>query len=53
MVPEFANEPLIDFSVEENRSRMKEAIEEVGGKLGDMHPLVIGGKKVSTAISCS
>ncbi|HEV8606298.1 MAG TPA: L-glutamate gamma-semialdehyde dehydrogenase [Tepidisphaeraceae bacterium] len=46
---EFRNEPLADFSVEENRERMREAIEEVGKKLGEMHPLVIGGKKVSTA----
>jgi RHH-type proline utilization regulon transcriptional repressor/proline dehydrogenase/delta 1-pyrroline-5-carboxylate dehydrogenase len=37
----------MDFSVEENRARMKEAIEFVGRKLGEMHPMVIGGKKIS------
>jgi RHH-type transcriptional regulator, proline utilization regulon repressor / proline dehydrogenase / delta 1-pyrroline-5-carboxylate dehydrogenase len=46
---EFKNEALMDFSVEENRSRMKEAIEEVGRDLGRTYPMVIAGKKISTA----
>ena len=39
----------MDFSVEENRARMKQAIEEVGRKMGETYPLVIEGKKISTA----
>src|SRR5205823_1376414 len=46
---EFRNEALMDFSVEENRARMKEAIEAVGRKLGETYPTVIGGKKISAA----
>jgi RHH-type proline utilization regulon transcriptional repressor/proline dehydrogenase/delta 1-pyrroline-5-carboxylate dehydrogenase len=46
---EFRNEPLMDFSVEENRAKMKRAIEEVGRKLGETCPMVIGGKKSLTA----
>src|SRR5882762_9781986 len=46
---EFANEPLLDFSVEENRARMEKAIEEVGKRLGETYSMVIGGKRVSSA----
>jgi RHH-type proline utilization regulon transcriptional repressor/proline dehydrogenase/delta 1-pyrroline-5-carboxylate dehydrogenase len=46
---EFRNAPLADFSREDVRERMKEAIEEVGRRLGATYPMVIGAKKVTTA----
>jgi RHH-type proline utilization regulon transcriptional repressor/proline dehydrogenase/delta 1-pyrroline-5-carboxylate dehydrogenase len=44
----FRNEPHTDFSRAENRKAMQEAIEFVGGDLGNEYPLVIGGKRVET-----
>jgi RHH-type proline utilization regulon transcriptional repressor/proline dehydrogenase/delta 1-pyrroline-5-carboxylate dehydrogenase len=46
MKTEFQNEPLTDFTVAENRERMKTAIAQV--KLGGKYPLIIGGKEVRT-----
>ena len=44
----FANEPLTDFSKEENARKMRAAIETVRAQLGREYDLVIGGKRVKT-----
>jgi 1-pyrroline-5-carboxylate dehydrogenase len=45
----FVNEPLTDFTKEENARKMRGAIEKVRGQLGREYDLVIGGKRVKTA----
>src|SRR5215471_6639824 len=45
----FKNEPMVDFSKEENARKMRAAIEKVRGQLGREYDLVIGGKRVKTA----
>src|SRR5258705_12058943 len=49
MSAEFRNEPLTDFSIEENAKAMHEAIEKVKGQLGREYPLVIGGERITTS----
>jgi RHH-type transcriptional regulator, proline utilization regulon repressor / proline dehydrogenase / delta 1-pyrroline-5-carboxylate dehydrogenase len=44
--PEFHNEPPADFALASARNRMGRAIDLVRGKLGQVYPLVIGGKKI-------
>jgi 1-pyrroline-5-carboxylate dehydrogenase len=44
----FVNEPLTDFSKEENARKMRAAIEKVRGHLGREYDLIIGGKRVKT-----
>src|SRR5437773_3222489 len=44
----FVNEPLIDFTKEENARKMRSAIEKVRGQLGREYDLIIGGKHVKT-----
>nr|MDQ3331484.1 L-glutamate gamma-semialdehyde dehydrogenase [Planctomycetota bacterium] len=46
--PEFANEPPTDFSREENRESMREALEDVRSQFGRDYPLVIGGRATDT-----
>ena len=48
-VPEFANEPFIDFSNAENRKRMEAALAKVKAEFGHEYPMWIAGKKVVTA----
>ena len=48
MTTEFRNEPLTDFSIEENASAMRAALEKVKGELGREYPLVIGGERINT-----
>jgi 1-pyrroline-5-carboxylate dehydrogenase len=48
MQTEFRNEPLTDFSKEENARLMRAAIEKVKGQLGRDYPLVIGGERIMT-----
>src|SRR5262249_9776883 len=45
----FRNEPLTDFSREANRQALAKALEQVGQRLGQFYPLVIGGQAVQTA----
>jgi RHH-type proline utilization regulon transcriptional repressor/proline dehydrogenase/delta 1-pyrroline-5-carboxylate dehydrogenase len=45
----FRNEPLTDFSREANRQALANALEQVGQRLGQFYPLVIGGQAVQTA----
>jgi 1-pyrroline-5-carboxylate dehydrogenase len=44
----FVNEPLTDFSKEENARKMRAAIEKVRGQLGREYDLIIGGRHVKT-----
>jgi 1-pyrroline-5-carboxylate dehydrogenase len=44
----FKNEPLVDFSREENARKMRAAIEKVRGQLGREYDLIIGGKRIKT-----
>src|SRR5204862_6116628 len=44
----FVNEPLTDFTKEENARKMRAAIEKVRGQLGREYDLVIGGRHVKT-----
>ena len=44
----FKNEPLTDFSKEENARKMRAAIEKVRGQLGREYDLIIGGNRVKT-----
>ncbi|MCH2210065.1 MAG: proline dehydrogenase family protein [Fuerstiella sp.] len=40
----FSNEPPTDFSIEDNRSAMQQALEDVRSEFSREYPLVIGGK---------
>jgi 1-pyrroline-5-carboxylate dehydrogenase len=44
----FKNTPLTDFSQPEKRQAQLEALEQVKSELGQMHPLIIGGKKITS-----
>src|SRR5690349_4961326 len=44
----FINEPLTDFSKEENARKMRAALDKVRGQLGREYVLIIGGKHVKT-----
>ncbi|RKY88011.1 L-glutamate gamma-semialdehyde dehydrogenase [candidate division KSB1 bacterium] len=48
MKVEFKNTPLIDFSVEENRKKMEEALDYVSSQFGNHYDIVINGEKVKT-----
>src|SRR5215470_4829829 len=45
----FVNEPLTDFTKEENARKMRSAIEKVRGQLGREYDLIIGGHRIKTA----
>ena len=45
----FKNEPLTDFSREDNARKMRAAIEKVRGELGREYDLIIGGKRTKLA----
>lgn len=42
--PEFINEPLTDFSIDENRDAMEAALAQVQDDFGNDYPLIINGK---------
>ncbi len=44
----FVNEPLTDFTKEENARKMRAAIEKVRGQLGREYDLILGGRHVKT-----
>jgi 1-pyrroline-5-carboxylate dehydrogenase len=48
MTAEFRNEPLTDFSKEQNAQAMRDAIKKVQEQLGREYPLVIGGERITT-----
>ena len=43
----FQNAPNTDFALAAPREKQRAALEAVAGRLGQRHPLVIGGKKIS------
>ena len=45
----FVNEPLVDFTKDENARRMRAAIDKVRGQLGREYDLIIGGKRIRTS----
>ena len=45
---EFKNEPLLDFSKEENRKGMEKAIAGLTSELGKEHEIVIGSSRIKT-----
>jgi 1-pyrroline-5-carboxylate dehydrogenase len=47
-VSEFTNEPFIDFSKPENRSRTEEALKKVKAEFGRDYPMWLNGQKVIT-----
>ncbi|HZQ97676.1 MAG TPA: L-glutamate gamma-semialdehyde dehydrogenase [Chloroflexota bacterium] len=48
MVPEFRNEPLVDFDVDANRRAFEAALRKVDDEATREWPLVIGGESVTT-----
>ncbi len=48
MPTEFRNEPLTDFTKEENAAAMRAALAKVKSELGREYPLVIGGERINT-----
>jgi 1-pyrroline-5-carboxylate dehydrogenase len=47
-VPEFTNEPFIDFSNANNRKKMEEALKKVHSSFGHEYPMWIAGQQVIT-----
>ncbi|HET9481317.1 MAG TPA: L-glutamate gamma-semialdehyde dehydrogenase [Candidatus Polarisedimenticolia bacterium] len=45
---DFTNEPLTDFTRDENRRKMEEALAQVRSQLGKRYQLIIGGERYST-----
>jgi RHH-type proline utilization regulon transcriptional repressor/proline dehydrogenase/delta 1-pyrroline-5-carboxylate dehydrogenase len=45
-LPKFQNAPLTDFSREESRRRMRDALEALRAQLGKTYPLIINGKLI-------
>jgi len=48
MLPDFKNEPIIDFSCPDDKKAMEKAIAKVNSELGKEYPLIIGGEKIYT-----
>ncbi len=45
----FVNEPMVDFSRDDNARAIRKAIEKIRGQLGREYDLIIGGQRVKTA----
>ncbi len=45
----FVNEPMLDFTRDENARKMRAGIEKVRGQLGREYDLIIGGERIKTA----
>ncbi|WP_010097424.1 L-glutamate gamma-semialdehyde dehydrogenase [Ornithinibacillus scapharcae] len=48
MVVPYKHEPFTDFSVEENKQLMLDALKKVEAELGKEYPLIIGGERITT-----
>ena len=48
VIPPFSNEPLTDFSTNENRQGFLAALSRVKNALGETYPLIIGGREIAT-----
>ena len=44
----FSNEPLLDFGTLDEQTRMRQAVEDVSGRLGHRYPLIVGGERIET-----
>ena len=51
--PDFVNEPPADFTQDEARRKMQLALEQVPNQFGRHHPLVIGGRAISSQTELS
>ena len=47
-LPEFRNEPYLDFTQPDNRNAMEQAMQKVRGELGREYALLIAGERVTT-----
>lgn len=47
VLDEFKNEPFTDYSIPENESAMRAALEQVESELGRVYPMIIGGEPVT------
>ncbi len=48
MVQPYRHEPFTDFTLEENKKAMEEALSLVKSELGKEYPLIIGGERIYT-----
>ncbi|MRG87464.1 L-glutamate gamma-semialdehyde dehydrogenase [Salinibacillus xinjiangensis] len=48
MLKPYTHEPFTDFTVEENRKAIEDAIQKVENELGQNHDLLVGGERIST-----
>ncbi len=48
MVVAYTHEPFTDFSIEENRRKMEEALKNIESELGGDYPLIINGERITT-----
>jgi 1-pyrroline-5-carboxylate dehydrogenase len=48
MVVPYTHEPLTDFSIEENRKKIEDALKKVESELGKEYPLIINGERIFT-----
>lgn len=49
MLTEFRNEPFTDFKQKDNEDAMRAALKKVRSQFGKSHPLLIGGKEITTS----
>lgn len=48
MLPEFRNEPFVDFSRSENRAAFEAALGKIKDEMGRRYPIVIGGQRIES-----
>ncbi len=48
MLQPYKHEPFTDFTIEENKQALLDAIKKVESELGGHYPLVINGERVDT-----
>jgi 1-pyrroline-5-carboxylate dehydrogenase len=48
MVTPYKHEPFTDYTVEENKQLMQDALKKVEADLGKEYPLIIGGERITT-----
>ncbi|WEG12956.1 L-glutamate gamma-semialdehyde dehydrogenase [Pullulanibacillus sp. KACC 23026] len=48
MVTAYRHEPFTDFTIEENKQAIQEALRNLNSQLGEHFPLVIGGERIQT-----
>src|SRR5690625_3622744 len=48
MVVPYTHEPFTDFTVEENKQKIQNALKQIEADFGKEYPLVIGGERITT-----